>query len=212
MPPGNRTASAMASPGGRRERKRLQTIDHIADIAWEMFQTQGVEAVTMEAVAEAADVSKGTLYKYFPEKGALLRRHIHREMAVSLPTVMAHLSTLPTATDRLRKYFYFSSQWGRANRELVRPFTLYQLAEAGRGERRDTDSQSVLEQILGQLITAGQENGEFRREIDAASAARYLSFLTLAAVLRWLESSELDLYDEYLSMLDLLLLGLSESK
>ena len=41
----------------RRERKRLQQLDHLADTAWALFEAQGFEAVTMEAVAAAAERS-----------------------------------------------------------------------------------------------------------------------------------------------------------
>ena len=36
---------------GRRERKRLQQLDHLADTAWALFEAEGYEAVTMERIA-----------------------------------------------------------------------------------------------------------------------------------------------------------------
>jgi hypothetical protein len=53
---------------GRRERKRLQQLDHLADTAWTLFEAEGYEAVTMERIAAEADVAKATLYKHFPAK------------------------------------------------------------------------------------------------------------------------------------------------
>ena len=39
---------------GRRERKRLQQLDHLADTAWALFEAEGYEAVTMERIAAEA--------------------------------------------------------------------------------------------------------------------------------------------------------------
>ena len=49
------------SDPGRRERKRLLQLDHLADTAWALFDAEGYEAVTMERIAAVADVAKGTL-------------------------------------------------------------------------------------------------------------------------------------------------------
>ena len=38
---------------GRRERKRLQQLDHLADTAWTLFEAEGYEAVTMRKIAQA---------------------------------------------------------------------------------------------------------------------------------------------------------------
>lgn len=51
----------------RSEAKR----ERILEVAGEMFVAQGYNGVTMEAIAEAAPVSKPTLYNHFTDKGAL---------------------------------------------------------------------------------------------------------------------------------------------
>ncbi|MES2262588.1 MAG: TetR/AcrR family transcriptional regulator [Pseudomonadota bacterium] len=53
---------------GRRERKRRETHDRIAKAAIELFQALGYEETTMDAIAEAADVSRRSLFHYFASK------------------------------------------------------------------------------------------------------------------------------------------------
>jgi AcrR family transcriptional regulator len=53
---------------GLRERKKRQTRQLIADTARRLFTEQGFDAVTVAAVAAAADVSEGTVFNYFPTK------------------------------------------------------------------------------------------------------------------------------------------------
>lgn len=57
---------------GLRERKKIETRQHIADIAAGLFAERGFEAVTVDEVAEAATVSKKTVFNYFPTKEDLV--------------------------------------------------------------------------------------------------------------------------------------------
>ncbi|CAJ0730919.1 hypothetical protein R77592_02498 [Ralstonia mannitolilytica] len=63
---------------GRRERKRLQTLDHLAATAFALFEQHGYDAVTMEQIAAQADVSKGTLYNHFPLKEGSIASGVER--------------------------------------------------------------------------------------------------------------------------------------
>jgi AcrR family transcriptional regulator len=78
------TDAVVSPPANRRARKRRQLTDHVAAIAFGLFEERGYEAVTMEQVAAAADISKGTLYKYFPVKEALLAHQFQQEIALGM--------------------------------------------------------------------------------------------------------------------------------
>ncbi len=52
----------------RKERERLRRREEIIDAAEKVFFDKGVEKATMDDVAEAAELSKGTLYLYFKSK------------------------------------------------------------------------------------------------------------------------------------------------
>ena len=62
----------MDEPLGRRERKKAQTRKALADAALELFVARGYDRVGVKDVADAADVSVTTLFKYFPSKEALV--------------------------------------------------------------------------------------------------------------------------------------------
>ncbi|NUT50743.1 MAG: TetR/AcrR family transcriptional regulator [Saccharothrix sp.] len=51
-----------------RERKKAETRQRIADVATALFVARGFDAVTVAEVAEAAGVSKVTVFNYFPRK------------------------------------------------------------------------------------------------------------------------------------------------
>lgn len=56
----------------RRDRKRQQTRDRIAEAARTLFAGRGFDGVTVAEVAEAADVSEQTVYNHFPTKEDLV--------------------------------------------------------------------------------------------------------------------------------------------
>ena len=60
---------------GLREKKEEKTRKRIVDEALLLFEHKGYEAVTMDAIAEAAEVSRATLYRYFPSKDLVLLDH-----------------------------------------------------------------------------------------------------------------------------------------
>ena len=57
---------------GLRERQKAIRHDRIVEAATRLFREQGYETVKMEAIAAAAEVSIGTIYNYYRNKGDLL--------------------------------------------------------------------------------------------------------------------------------------------
>jgi AcrR family transcriptional regulator len=55
-------------PTGLRERKKAKTRAAIREHAMRLFEAQGYSATTVDQIAEAADVSQSTFFRYFPTK------------------------------------------------------------------------------------------------------------------------------------------------
>ncbi|GIF50833.1 TetR family transcriptional regulator [Asanoa ferruginea] len=66
----------MTEQAGLRERKRQRTHDTISAAAIALFLERGFDAVPVADVAAAAEVSKPTLFKYFPTKEDLVLHRI----------------------------------------------------------------------------------------------------------------------------------------
>ncbi|CAM3298762.1 TetR family transcriptional regulator [Mycobacterium colombiense] len=60
------------APLGLRERKKIKTRRAIRREAFRLIEENGYAATTVEQIAEAADVSPSTFFRYFPSKESLL--------------------------------------------------------------------------------------------------------------------------------------------
>lgn len=58
--------------GGKRDRNRKAKTQQIANAALELFLAHGVEKVTIDEIVKAAEIAKGSFYRYFKDKEALV--------------------------------------------------------------------------------------------------------------------------------------------
>ena len=69
-------AGSSPAPGrpalGLRERKKIKTRLAIQQHALRLIRKQGYEATTVEQIAEAAEISPSTFFRYFPTKDAVI--------------------------------------------------------------------------------------------------------------------------------------------
>lgn len=116
--------------GGLRERKKAQTRLRIRREAFRLFEDQGYATTTIEQIAEAAQVSPRTFYRYFGNKEALLISDDH-----SSPIVEAFVDApadLPVAAayrHAVQTVFGSLSPEEREN-AIVGQRILYQVPEA----------------------------------------------------------------------------------
>ncbi|MDG6109905.1 TetR family transcriptional regulator [Dactylosporangium aurantiacum] len=92
---------APARPPGLRERKKAQTRQAITRAALELFTERGYDHVGVREIAEAAEVSPGTLFAHFPDgKASLLFPGDQRDTAAALVDAVRHRppgQTIPRA-------------------------------------------------------------------------------------------------------------------
>src|SRR3954447_22820859 len=94
----------MVSPAAPRAARlrRGERRGHLLDVAAELVAERGIDAMTMEAVAARAGVSKGLGYAYFPNRGEMLAALFDREMSALDGRVLAAMETAGTLEDRIR--------------------------------------------------------------------------------------------------------------
>jgi len=158
-------ATEKAPVPSRRARKKERTRQEIYDAALGLFERQGFDAVTVEAVCEAADVARATFFLHFPTKAALLYELSDRVAGEFLERRTPSAS----AADELRQLvdLMIARLVAHAGvmRAMVREF--FSNPEAIRAAHaRGRDFPDLVEAI----VRRGQARGEFRRGVDARLA------------------------------------------
>ncbi|MEU8981857.1 TetR family transcriptional regulator [Streptomyces sp. NPDC048309] len=86
---------------GLRERKRRRMYQDVSDIAIGLFLEKGFDAVSVAEVAAVAEISKPTLFRYFPSKEDLvLYRFADHEDEAARVALRG-----PSAVEALRRHF-----------------------------------------------------------------------------------------------------------
>jgi AcrR family transcriptional regulator len=171
---------------GLRERKKEQTRQRIAAVALRLFAERGFDGVTVNEIAEAAEVAKATLFTYFPTKESLvlhgvggddlagiaarrppgqtfleaLRAHYRTFAAVQLPA--AALGALIT---RVRVIWDSPALQGAATALLYQQ--RQELARVLADEYGETAAGLMAAQVAASLLTL--QESYFQRLLDGAS-------------------------------------------
>jgi AcrR family transcriptional regulator len=84
-----------SKPDGLRARKRQETLERIAETGLRLFSKDGYEATTLDAIAEAAGISRRTFFYYFKSKEEILLDWQMRGFSASL-----HKAVLAQPSDK----------------------------------------------------------------------------------------------------------------
>lgn len=185
--------------------KRQRTRDRIAQAGVALFQAQGFEATTMEQVAAAADVVRGTLYNHFPVKEAIVVHWLHAQLADALGPLMAEAMARPSFLARVGTVLDASAQWWERHRGFAAPYVRYRFQEVREGEGDEPTSDII--PAYARLVREGQATGELSATIDAERLAAYLHFLSLCALLDWVANPKTALAQRYADALEFFMEG-----
>jgi AcrR family transcriptional regulator len=156
-----------------RERNKQKVTGRIVAAAVELFKAKGYHQTTMDDVAEKAEISRGTLFNYFPSKDALLLpwgqeildHHIR-------PGLQAHLATGPTTVQALQVLFTNMTEIILASPDVIQAFMHEVLKPSN--ERQKALAGTGNQEIFIQVLRYGQERGEVRSDIPLENLARYV--------------------------------------
>lgn len=99
-------APAPKAPGGLRERKKAKSRAAIQHQAMRLFAEKGYDATTVEQIAEAAEVSPSTFFRYFPTKeDVVLYDSVDPILLEALRTQPAELSPIQAIRSSFRTIF-----------------------------------------------------------------------------------------------------------
>ncbi|GIK29612.1 MAG: helix-turn-helix transcriptional regulator [Chloroflexi bacterium] len=97
----------------------LRNHELILQTARRLFDADGVGSVTMSAIAEAAQIGKGTLYRHFPDKSELLFALIQHESQSLDAAVSERIQSGEPAVDTLHWFVDQALDYALRNNSLL---------------------------------------------------------------------------------------------
>jgi len=176
-----------------RARNKQRVIQRIQEVAFELFRTVGYAQATMDTIAEKAETSRGTVFKYFPTKSSLWLLFMKRLYVEQVqPQVQGYLDTNPSTLHALR--FLFTRIYEQVFQfpEVGREFqALQQSLLKTRPAYTDINKDSGFLDMIQMILEHGQEQGDVRRDISLERLTRYTTMLYISHVSEMLEKNYL---------------------
>ncbi|MFI4981672.1 MAG: TetR/AcrR family transcriptional regulator [Nevskiales bacterium] len=143
------------------------TVERISEVALELLQNQGAEAVTMRAVAQAVGITPMAIYHHFSNREALLQTVTDREFDRLAGFVEARRAKLPARA--ALKTVMFELMHGYIDYAVARPLLFdYVFSKERPGARRFPEDfrarRSPTMTPLADCVAAGMESGWLKKD------------------------------------------------
>lgn len=151
---------------GVREQKKQQTRKAIVDAAVKLFTEKGFEQTSMDELARAAGVGKGTIYGYFKAKEEIFLAYCEAELEFAFAALDRKLDEEASLVDQLVAYMMGQITFVTANREFGRIFAREMTfpGENTRLRSRELDMRYLNK--LGEVLGRAQLRGELPAESE----------------------------------------------
>ncbi|MBL0169386.1 MAG: TetR/AcrR family transcriptional regulator [Gemmatimonadaceae bacterium] len=174
---------SIPEPSDARRRRDPEARPHqILEAAFCEFGEHGLAGARLDDIARRANVAKGTIYLYFPNKEALFRAMVQATTIAALETAEARLASVDSesATAQLR---YVACGWWaflRTERfQVVQRLVMAELPQFPDLMQFYADEVMARgRRLIGAIIARGIAYGEFR-PLDPEVGARMLSALAM---------------------------------
>ncbi|MCW8095526.1 TetR family transcriptional regulator [Streptomyces tauricus] len=172
---------------GLRERKKIKTRTAIRDATYRLIEEQGFDATTIEQIAELAEVSPSTVFRYFPTKEDIV---LTDEFA---PFMAAELRARPADEpwlDSLRHVFRKAVDFGTSEEPAVTRLRTRLMVEVPSVRSRMMESMSVTGDLLRQVI--GERTGRAPDSFEVRVFAMSVVGCLMEVTLYWAEHRHVD--------------------
>ncbi|GEM_PF-862734 len=166
---------------------RGELAERIYRAAIVIFRDKGFDAATVEEIARAAGVAKGTIFNFFPTKGAILLRY-YEELDAEFGRAMGSLS--PEDPKAALIDFYGKAEALLRKEGPLAEAVFRQIALDPDLGNADADSGEKDRNQMTAFFRACQESGTLSEAVPPTVAAHVVSDLWSATVLDWLRTGQ----------------------
>jgi len=172
-------ATEPSPPGASRDRWGREddpslAVTRLLDAAGVVFASKGITATRMRDVAVAAGCSRGTLYRYFPDREQLGRAYVDREAARVGQLVLQRITGLTDPQDLLVEAIIAAVDEVRHDPFLAAWFDPSSAATAGHFALRGDVIGELIGSFLDTLFARGSRGGQLRSGVDRDLAIEWV--------------------------------------
>ncbi|PTR24939.1 TetR family transcriptional regulator [Rhodococcus sp. OK519] len=180
----------------RRDERRQRTFERLLQAARELFSEHGFDRTTIDDIAAAARVSRGTFFNYFDSKDAVLAA-LHMVHMNKLPGIIDDLLARDlTTAERIHSLFddvveaavtlehYFRATTRELDRDLATP-----AVSAARTERFIV--------AFGRILEAGVARGEVRLDYPLRFLSQMVTAVYVTTIRYWRQNTVTDMEVEF---------------
>lgn len=179
------------TPLNRRQRKKQETKQRIIKIAMYLFKSKGYDSTTMEEIAEEVDISKGTLYNYFPFKESIISEYWQKSVWELKFHLLQMIQVLPDTKSRLLKTFHKAAlELFKSKQDIYKIYLSYWFKNLN-NPTLNNKLESGFEDVFTMIVKLGQHSGEIRKDITIEYLVKYLEVTFLTACMNWLADPKL---------------------
>ena len=158
----------------------------LLEAARRVFGRAGCEAATIDEIARAAGVAKGTVYLYYRSKRSIYWAALHEGIAELDALTAARVRGAATLKDAIREFILTKVEYFDQRRGFFRIYVLEMSGQAARPAFGHADFKPLYRRqmrLLEAAVAAAIDRGEIR-EVDHAQAAGAIVDLTRGLVTR----------------------------
>lgn len=171
--------------GSRRERKHVALRAQIVSTAIDLFSRHGIANVTVDHIADVADIGKGTVYNYFRAKEDILVAYmveIERQVQIRIPDFTESRKSLDSI---LIEFLRFQFRLKKSYHAFVRVFLAQMLARTEEFLPYMTEMQKAIDPPLHRLFEGLQKRKLIRQDADLAMLAGVFKTMHMGLAALW---------------------------
>jgi AcrR family transcriptional regulator len=169
----------------RRERKKAETRDRIVSAAIRIFSDRNVEDVTVDEIASAADIGKGTIYNYFQSKEEIVVAFLLTIEQKVQKRIQAYSSAPGPLQDLLVSFLQFQLKLKSPYHQFVRVFFSHMFARGSSSSTWIRQLQRAIDPPLECLFRMLQERGLVRPDIPRQDLIQLFKMLHVGLMTVW---------------------------